>query len=99
MEQDGLVFRGAADTPFANHWPSTSWQQHVYQFDSRQLVKHSSRFIAQAGPTATLAQCLPKHIGKETNEDVSLDSLLFLMPNRADLQVRFVNFECCLCLR
>ena len=47
---------------------------------------------SRAGRTA-LTQRLAQPIGQETDQDVSQDTFLFLMPDGTDLQVRLVDPE------
>ena len=81
-QQDGLVFRRLRYAAAANVGTVTSGQHHIDQLNLAQLLKHATRFMAQAGSLATLTQRFPKNIGQEADQDVGQDSLFFLMPDR-----------------
>jgi len=46
------------------------------------LFKDRSGFVAQPRLFAHLRQTLPEHVGKEADEDVSLNAILTLVPDR-----------------
>ena len=56
-----------------------------------QFLEYPMWFIAQPGGAGHLMQYLPKDVGQEADQDVSLHPLLGLVPNRADSQVALVN--------
>ena len=71
----------------------TSGQHHIDQLNLAQLFKHATRFMAQAGSLATLTQRFPKDVGQEADQDVGQDSLFFLMPDRTQPKIVFVDAE------
>ncbi len=68
-------------------------QDDVYQPYLAQLLEYPTRLVAQPGGLRHLMQRLPKDVGQEADQNVSLDSLLGLVPDRADSQVAFVDPE------
>ena len=91
--------RGPRDTPLANRDSVPRRQNHVYQRYLCQLFENLARLISQAGCCRHLAQCLPENVCKETNQNVCLHTICPLMPDRPDLQIRFLDPECRLCFR
>ena len=69
-------------------------QNDIHQPDFAQLREHTAWFVSQAGCRTQLAQRFPQHVAQEAHENVSQDSVFFLMPDRADRQVAVVDAEC-----
>src|SRR5208283_4705143 len=65
----------------------------VFQGDVRQLLEYFPRFVAQPSALAELRQRLPQHKGQKAHQDVRFDPLLFLVPDRSQLQIRLLDAE------
>ena len=52
--------------------------------------------FSEAGALLPHLEALPEHESEEANEDVSLDPILALMPDRTQVQLIFVNAKGCL---
>jgi hypothetical protein len=65
----------------------------AYGVRSTTFLEHATRFMPQAGPFATLTQRFPKNVGQEADQNVGQDPLFFLMPDRAQPEVAFVDAE------
>ena len=92
-QQDGLMVRRLCDAAPADIGTVSSGQHHIDQLNLAQLLKHATRFMAQAGSLATLTQRFPKNVGQEADQNVGRDSLFFLMPDRAQPEIAFVDAE------
>ncbi len=92
-QQDGLVFRRLRYATAANVGAVASGQHYIDQLNLAQLLKHATRFMPQAGSLATLTQRFPKNVGQEADQDVGQNSLFFLMPDRTQPEVAFVDAE------
>ena len=68
-------------------------QNDVYQAYLTQFLEYPTRLVAQPGGPGHLMQRLPKDVRQEADQNVSLDPLLGLVPDRADSQVALVNSE------
>ena len=85
------MFGGFTDATAANIDVFFRRQHHIDHADLAQFVKNPSRFITQARSFGPLVQCFPEHIGQEADQDMRENPILFLMPDRPDLQVAFMN--------
>jgi hypothetical protein len=65
----------------------------IVQLELFDLFDDFPGLIAQAGLPAHLSEALPQDIGQEADQDVSLDTPLFLMPDGAQPEVVFFNAE------
>jgi hypothetical protein len=66
-KQDGLMVRRLCDAAAANVGTVPCGQDHIYQLNLAQLSKHTTRFMAQSGTLATLAQRFPENVGQEAD--------------------------------
>ena len=67
------------------------WEHDVHALNSAELLENRSRTVAKPGPLLPALQRLPKAEGQEAHEDVRLDALGLLMPDRPDRQVALVD--------
>ena len=88
------MLRGLGDAAFADVDAALGWQHNVDEADLFQFGEHFSGFVAEAGLPASLRKSFPQDIGQETDEDMSLDSLGFLVPDGTDAQVALVDAKC-----
>ena len=92
-QQDGLVLRRLCYAAAANVGTVASGQHHIDQLNPAQLLEHATRFMAQPGSFASLTQRFPKNVGQEADQDVGKYSLFFLMPDRTQPEIAFVDAE------
>ena len=86
IEENLLVVGGLGEATFADVDAATSWQNHVDHSEFAQLVQNSTWLAAKPRSIAHLAKRLPQHVRQEADEDVGLDAVLFLMPDRSDAE-------------
>src|SRR5258708_7059528 len=58
-----------------------------------ELIQHAARFVSQSRLTAELPEGLPQDVPQEADENVGEHAVLFLVPDRPDTQISFVNLE------
>jgi hypothetical protein len=75
------VVAGLSHAPCADFAALFGRQHYVDHPQLAQLVQYASRFAAQAGLLAELAQELSEHIGQKADEEVRPHAILFLMPH------------------
>ena len=68
-----------------------SRQDDVVGLDAGKLFEDGPRRVAEAHALLPHFEALPQHEGEEANEDVGLDSLLALMPDRSNVQLIFLD--------
>jgi hypothetical protein len=61
--------------------------------DARQLGENRARGIAQPGAGLPLLERLPQPVGEKADQNMRLDARLFVMSDRTDGQIGFVNAE------
>src|SRR2546426_8671912 len=59
-------------------------QYHVGALDARQFVEDRPRAVAEPGLHLPVLERLPEHVGQEADEDMRLDALGLLVPDRPD---------------
>ncbi len=91
MEQNVLVVAWFRYAAFADLDAFSRGQHHVHHSNLLQFRKPAARLIAQTRPLAQTGQHIPEHIRQEAHQDVGLDSVLFLMPNRSETEIAFMN--------
>jgi hypothetical protein len=57
--------------------------------NTRKFAKDGAARIAQLGSRPPLLERLPQHTSKKTDQNVHLDAVLFMMPDRTDAQIDF----------
>src|SRR2546427_3067739 len=95
IEQDrlGLVRTDhAAETERARRL-SGERQHHVGALDASQFVEDRPWAVAEPGLRLPLLEGLPEHVGQEADEDVRLDALGLLVPDRPDREFTLVDAE------
>ena len=68
-----------------------SRQHDIDQADPAQLLEDATRFVAQAGGLRHLVQRFPQNVRQKTDQNMGLDAIFTLVPNRPDTQVAFVD--------
>src|SRR6516162_9830343 len=62
-------------------------QDDVVGLDAGELLENGTRRVAEAGAALPHLQAFPQHEGEEADEDVRLDAVLTLMPDRPHVQL------------
>ena len=57
----------------------------------REFLQNAAGFVAETGFLAQGGQRFPEHIRQEADQDVRQHPILFLVPDRPNAQVAFVN--------
>ena len=57
------------------------------------LFEDGARRISQPGAALPHLEALPQHEGKEADEDVGLNAIFALMPDRPDVELIFLDAE------
>src|ERR1035438_10865740 len=91
LQQDCLMFGGAADTSFANRDAGACGQHDIDQGDLLEFGEDLARLVAKAGTLAPQAQGFPKNIGKKADEDMGLSAMFLLVPDGPHDQVALVE--------
>ena len=91
LQQDCLMFGGAADAAFADRDAGACGQHDIDQGDLLEFGEDFAGFVAKAGMLAPQAEGFPEHIGKKADQDVSLYAVLLLVPDGPHGQVALVE--------
>ncbi len=65
----------------------------VHETDLGELGEHPPRLISQPGLATELSQGLPQDVRQKADQNVRQNPLLFLVPDRTEAQIRFVDPE------
>ena len=68
-------------------------QDHVMRLDARKLFEDRARRISKACAALPHLEALPQHKGKKADEDMGLNAVLVLMPDRTDVELIFLDAE------
>lgn len=63
------------------------------RLNAREFFEDGARGIPQAGALLPHLEALPQHEGKETDEDMGLHAIFALMPDRAHVELVFLDAE------
>ena len=66
-------------------------QYDVMRLNACQLFENSARRISEAGTLLPHLEALPQHEGEKANQDMRLNAVLALMPDRPHLELVFVD--------
>ena len=91
VEESGLCGVGLSDAAQADLTMGGGRQDHVMRLDARQLFEDRTRRISKAGALLPHLEALPQHEGKKADEDMSLDAVLVLMPDRTEVELVFLD--------
>lgn len=95
VQKDGLVIGGTGDAAVADFDTLLAGgKDDVDQVDFAQLLKNATGLVAQTGRPSHLVQRLPENIRQETDQNVGLNPLFGLVPDRADPQIALVDPKC-----
>jgi hypothetical protein len=87
VEKRGLSGVGLSDATQSDLTMRCGRQADVVGLDAGKLFEDGLRRVSEARALLPHLEALPEHEGEEANEDVSLDPLLALMPNRSNVQL------------
>ena len=68
-------------------------QDHVMRLDARKLFEDRARRISKACAALPHLEAFPQHKGKKADEDMGLNAVLVLMPDRTDVELIFLDAE------
>jgi hypothetical protein len=81
------------DTPFSDVDTAAGWQDNIHHSQVVQFLQHTAWLVAESCVLTHLAKRLPQHVRQETDEDVSEDTVFFLVPDRANLEIALMDAE------
>ena len=84
---------GLGDAPAADLGALTRGQDDIDQLDLTELLEDASALVSQSGPLAALRERFPQHVRQEADENVRQHAILFLVPDRTQQEIAFVNAE------
>ena len=87
IEKRGLGGVGLGDATQADLAVCCGRQDDVVGLDAGKLFEDGARRVAEARARLPHLEALPQHEGEEADEDVGLDAILALMPDRAEVQL------------
>ena len=93
VEERGLSGVGLGDAAQADLAVGCCRQDDVVRLNARELFEDRARGVSETGAALPHLEALPQDEGEEANEDVSLDAVLALMPDRTDVQLVLLDAE------
>ena len=84
IQEDFLVVAGLCNAARAELATIFRRQDDVDSTEFAQFRQHATRFVAEAGLLAELAQELPEHIRQEANQNMGQHAILFVVPHGPD---------------
>jgi len=97
VKESGLCGVGLSDAAQADLTTGGGRQEHVMRLDSRKLFEDGARRISEACALLPHLEALPQHEGKKADkkadEDMSLNAVLMLMPDRTEVELIFLDAE------
>src|SRR5580692_7626664 len=94
VEEGGLSVIGLGDATQADSAMGRGRQHDIVRLNARELFENGARRVSEAGTLLPHLQALPQHEGEEADENVRLNAVLALMPDRPYLELVFLNAEC-----
>ena len=74
-------------------------QHDIMRLDARKLFEDSARRVAETGALLPHLEAFPQHESEKADEDMSLDAILALVPDRTYIELIFLDPECGFSLR
>ncbi len=71
------------------------WQHDVVRLNACELFEYRPRRVAKAGALLPHLEALPQHESEKADKDMSLNAFGALVPNRAQVQLIFLDTEGC----
>ena len=91
VEERGLRGVGLGDATQSDLAVGCGRQDDVVGLDAGKLFEDGPRRVSEARALLPHLEALPEHEGEEANEDVGLDPLLAVMPDRSNVQLIFLD--------
>src|ERR1700722_18680156 len=85
IKKRGLGVVGVSDTSQTDLAVRCGRQDDVVRLDAGKLFEDRARRVSEAGALLPHLQALPQHKGEEADEDVGLDAIFALVPDRTDV--------------
>jgi hypothetical protein len=93
VEKSGVCGVGLSDAAQADLSMGGDRQDHVMRLDPRQLFEDRTWRISEACSLLPHLEALPQHESKKADEDMSLNPVLVLMPDRTEVDLIFLDAE------
>ena len=91
VEKRGLSGVGLGDAAQSDLAVRCGRQDDVVGLDARKLFEDGARRVSEARSLLPHLEAFPEYEGEEANEDVSLDPVLALMPDRTQVELIFLD--------
>ena len=93
VEKCGLSGIGLGDATQADLAVCRGREHDVVRLNARKLFENGVRRISEPGTLLPHLKALPQHEGEKANEDMRLNAILALMPDRPYLELVLVDAE------
>jgi hypothetical protein len=94
IQQDRLMLRRAGHATTADFYALFSRRHYdVDQTDLAQFIKHVSLFVPQPCFLRHFLHRFPEYVGEEADQNMRLDAVLLLIPDRSNAEIAFVDSE------
>ena len=93
VEQRYLGSVGLGDAAKADSAKCRCRQDDIVRLNACELFQDGARRVSKPGTALPHLQALPQNKGEKANQDVSLNAVLALMPDRTDVQLVLLNSE------
>src|SRR6266702_2345889 len=87
------MLSGASDTTLTDLDAVSGRQDDIHEANLGELVQYATWLISQARLATELRQGLPEYVRQKADQDVRQHSILFLVPDRSDAQIGFMDPE------
>ena len=93
VKERGLVSVGLSDAPQTDLAMRCGGQHHVVRVDACKFLENGTRGVAEASTALPHLQALPQHEGQKADENMGLNAILALVPDRTQIQLIFLDAE------
>ena len=93
VEECGLSGVWLGDAPQTDLSVSCGGQDDIVRGNARELFEDGARGVSEARAALPHLQALPQYEGEETDEDVRLNAILALVPDRPHVELVFLDGE------
>ena len=88
-----LIAVGLSDAPQADLAVCRAGQHNVVRVDACQFLENGARRVTETGALLPHLQALPQYEGEEADEDVGLNAIFALVPDRTQIQLILLDAE------
>ena len=93
VEQCGLSGIGLGDAAQADLAVGCGWQDDVVRLNACELFEYRARRVSETCALLPHLEALPQHEGEKADEDMSLNALRALVPDRPHVQLILLDTE------